>query len=278
MARTAILLLAAILPMRLTAAAHAIETPDTIPNGIPRALAQERAARVSDLHYQLSYHLVPHAPSTNAAEQIGFNLSDASTPLLLDFRDGQLSSLTLNGTPIPARIQNGHIVLPSSSLRAGPNTIDAKFTANVGPAGKAITRFEDHDDGSEYLYTLFVPMDASMAFPCFDQPDLKGRFKLTITAPPTWAVISNTAPTGTVSSLAATTTFAETEPIPTYLFAFAAGPFVNVHPQAGMPNVWVRKSKAQAAESEVPAVQTHRRPGHQVSLRLFRAALPFSEI
>jgi len=26
----------------------------------------------------------------------------------------------------------------------------------VAPAGKAITRFEDKDDGSEYIYTLFV--------------------------------------------------------------------------------------------------------------------------
>ena len=44
--------------------------------------------------------------------------------------------------------------------------------------GAAITRYEDKDDGSEYIYSLFlfVPMDASMAFPCFDQPDLKGRF------------------------------------------------------------------------------------------------------
>ncbi len=118
-------------------------------------------------------------------------------------------------------------------------------------------------------------MDASMAFPCFDQPDLKGRFKLTITAPPTWAVISNTAPTGTVSSLAATTTFAETEPIPTYLFAFAAGPFVNVRPQAGMPNVWVRKSKAQAAESEVPAVQTTATQGIQFLSDYFAQRFPF---
>jgi aminopeptidase N len=182
-ARTAILLLAAILPVGLTVAAPAVETPGTIPEGIPRALAQERAARVSDLHHQLGFTLVPHQPAADATEQIGFSLTDASTPLLLDFRDGQISSLTLNRASISAEIQNGHIVLPSSSLHIGRNIVDAKFTANIGTAGKAITRFEDHDDGSEYLYTLFVPMDASMAFPCFDQPDLKGRFTLAITAP-----------------------------------------------------------------------------------------------
>jgi len=253
------------------AAAHSAEIPD----GIPRALAQERAARVSDLHYELSYQLEAHAPTTAATEKVRFQLTDASTPLLLDFRDGSVFELRLNGTSLPVEMQHGHLVLPVASLHAGENIVEAKFTANIGAAGKAITRFEDHDDGSEYLYTLFVPMDASMAFPCFDQPDLKGRFKLTITAPPTWSVISNTASTGAVSSLAATTFFAETEPIPTYLFAFAAGPFVNVHPQPGMPNVWVRASKAKAAETEVPAVQTTAAQGIRYLSDYFAQPFPF---
>ena len=29
---------------------------------------------------------------------------------------------------------------------------------------------------SDYVYSLFVPADASTLFPCFDQPDLKARF------------------------------------------------------------------------------------------------------
>jgi aminopeptidase N len=256
----------------LNTAAYAAEIPD----GIPRALAQERAARVSDLHYQLTYVLVPHAPSTEATEQIRFNVTDASPPLLLDFRDGHVSSIALNGAPIPAEIQNGHIVLASSSLRTGENLVGIKFTANIAAAGKAITRFEDHDDGSEYLYTLFVPMDASMAFPCFDQPDLKGRFTLTITAPTAWTVISTTAPAMTETMGAASKTqFAETEPIPTYLFAFAAGPFVNVHPQPGLPNVWVRASKAKSAESEVPAVQTTAADGIRYLSDYFAQPFPF---
>ncbi len=69
--------------------------------------------------------------------------------------------------------------------------MEINFSAPIATAGKAITRFEDKDDGSEYLYTLFVPMDAEMAFPCFDQPDLKGKFRLEVTAPPEWTVIAN---------------------------------------------------------------------------------------
>ncbi|MGC2583922.1 MAG: hypothetical protein WA399_17595, partial [Acidobacteriaceae bacterium] len=38
----------------------------SVPDGIPRALAQSRAARVFDLHYELHFTLIPHAPSAAA--------------------------------------------------------------------------------------------------------------------------------------------------------------------------------------------------------------------
>src|SRR5207253_8455227 len=92
--------------------------------------------------------------------------------------------------------QNGHVQLPAKLLKLDENVVVNDFKAPVAPAGKAITRFEDKDDGSEYIYTLFVPMDADMAFPCFDQPDLKARFKLTVDSPSDWTVVSNTYPNG----------------------------------------------------------------------------------
>ena len=247
-----------------------------IPDGIPRALAQERAARVSDLHYKLAYDLGPHAATTEATEEIRFQLRDASTPLLLDFRDGAIAELRVNGNVLAAQIDHGHLVLPAAALRTGENTVEAKFTANIGVAGKAITRFEDKDDGSEYLYTLFVPMDADMAFPCFDQPDLKGRFTLAVTTPADWKVISNTSIFSIeFAGKSPISTFRETEPIPTYLFAFAAGPFVNVHPQPGMPNVWVRKSQAQKAADAVPAVQETAAQGIESLSQYFAQPFPF---
>ncbi len=247
------------------------------PVGIPRQLARERAANVSDLRYELHYTLVERGAQTEAEETLRFKLKDSPQSLLLDFRDGRVSSLAMNGVSITPEESNGHLVLTAEHLHAGENALEIHFTANVAPAEKAITRFEDRDDGSEYIYTLFVPMDASMAFPCFDQPDLKGRFQLTMTAPAAWTVISNTDAIGkkALADGRARTTFGETHPISTYLFAFAAGPFVKVHPVAGLPGLYVRKSKAQAAESEAPAVQQMAADGIRYLSNYFAQPFPF---
>src|SRR5438874_7969823 len=95
-------------------------------------------------------------------------------------------------------------------------------------------------------------MDAEMAFPCFDQPDLKGRFRLELTAPENWTAVSNTAiesqsQAGPGRRL---TVFSETRPISTYLFAFAAGPFRKVHETPSLPGLYVRQSKFKKAEEE----------------------------
>ena len=247
------------------------------PLGIPRDLARERAANISGLRYALHYTLVEHAAQTDAAETLRFNLKDASQPLLLDFRDGRVTTLVVNGAIVAPSESNGHLVLQAEHLHSGENALEIHFVANVAPAEKAITRFEDHDDGSEYVYTLFVPMDASMAFPCFDQPDLKGRFQLTMTAPAAWTVISNTdaIEKKALAGGQAQTTFGETHPISTYLFAFAAGPFIKVHPVPGLPGLYVRKSKAQAAVSEAPAVQQMAADGIRYLSNYFAQPFPF---
>ncbi len=63
---------------------------------------------------------------------------------------------------------------------AGENVIKLDFTSPILTSGSAITRYVDKEDGAEYIYSLFVPSDASTAFPVFDQPDLKARFTLNV--------------------------------------------------------------------------------------------------
>jgi aminopeptidase N len=253
------------------------------PVGIPRDLARQRAQQIQEVRYELAYNLRPKADSIVGHEDVRFvqNADDRGIlPEWLDFREGSVSVLIINGHVAPPVIQNGHIELPARFLKLGENLVEIDFIAPVAPAGKAITRFEDKDDGSEYLYTLFVPMDADMAFPCFDQPDLKGRFKLTITAPLDWNVISNSVgqevmKQGDDAFAIHRIAFAETKPISTYLFAFAAGPFQKVHDTPGLPGLYVRKSKVQKAEAEAADVQQVTADGIKYLSDYFAQPFPF---
>jgi aminopeptidase N len=238
-------------------------------SGVSHALAIARASRLSNLRYQLSFTLKEHEPAVAGAEVVTFE-SKSAGDLPIDYRDGVLQSATLNGRAIPRELENGHLNL---SVIAGQNTLSLTFTSNAAPAGKAITRYEDKDDGNEYFYTLFVPMDASMAFPCFDQPDLKARFMLELEHPAGWSAIGNTAPVianGTHSQ------FAETRPISTYLFAFAAGPFAAVRSRnPAEPTLFVRRSQLARAQQEAPQVQQMAARGIAYFSDFFAQPFPF---
>ena len=148
---------------------------------------------ISNIRYQLSFTVKEHESAVAGTETLTFE-SNSAGDLPIDYRDGVIQSATLNGHAISKELENGHLNLPAL---AGQNTLTFAFISNAAPAGKAITRYEDKDDGNEYFYTLFVPMDASMAFPCFDQPDLKARFTLDLEHPAGWTVIGNMAPIAT---------------------------------------------------------------------------------
>ncbi len=237
--------------------------------GVSHALAISRARRLSNIHYQLSFAIKEHQATVEGTESLSFD-SKTDGDLLIDYRDGVLHSAELNGRPIPAQIENGHLSL---AAKAGENIVKLAFTSNAATAGKAITRYEDKDDGNEYFYTLFVPMDASMAFPCFDQPDLKAKFLLDVEHPAHWTVIGNTAPTPTDETH---TRFEETRPISTYLFAFATGPFEGLPAKnAGEPAIYVRKSQAARAEQEAPQVQQMAARGIGYFSEFFAQPFPF---
>jgi len=244
------------------------------PSGIPRELAQERARLVSDIHYRLQFTLAAHASTTAGHEDLTFRLLSAA-PLLIDYREGIAHKLLINDDETPIQTENGHILLPQEKLRSGENHIAFDFESPLAPAGKAITRYEDRDDGSEYIYTLFVPMDASMAFPCFDQPDLKARFKLEVTTPKDWVVVSNGKLVAIEFASIPVYSFDETQPISTYLFAFAAGPFKAIRGAPGFPTVWVRQSQYKRAVEEAPELQQITADGMKFLADYFAQPFPF---
>jgi aminopeptidase N len=196
-------------------------TPPVPGPGVPESLAKERAARVADLRYALSFTIPADRTERVAGHAtITFTLRDAASPLALDFEPngmGALRRVDAGGSPLEARLTNGHIMLPASALRAGPNTISLDFDAGDAPLNRS----------DDFLYTIFVPARAHEAFPCFDQPDLKARWTLALDVPAGWETIANGAETARASSGGRTRlTFAETAPLSTYLFAFGAGKFL----------------------------------------------------
>jgi aminopeptidase N len=113
-------------------------------------------------------------------EKVSFDLADASEPVVFDFAQpaANVVSVAANGQPADHQLSNEHLVLAAPS---GENFIEIDFIAGDGSLNR-------NDD---FLYTLFVPDRARVAFPVFDQPNLKGRFKLSLEAPSSWQAVSN---------------------------------------------------------------------------------------
>lgn len=214
--------------------------------GVSLQLARERKEAISGLGYELFFNLPedPKAP-IRATQTIRFNL-ETPRQIILDFKEDPafVTLVQVNGRTAQYRFTNEHIVLPRRYFNKDNNIIAVDFRAGE----QSLNRNE------EFLYTLLVPDRARTLFPCFDQPNLKAAYTLTLEVPEHWVAVSNTAPeeSGTppaaspavpnvsntvpdVSNTAPNETslenkrktirFGTTEPLSTYLFSFVAGEF-----------------------------------------------------
>ncbi len=224
---------------------------DTLPSpGIARALAERRARQIGDVRYALRLDVTRRDTAAGHA-RIAFR-SLARGDVVLDFRGPAHGPLTVNGRPVAVREGNGHLVIPAGAIARGENVLELDFRALIAPAGASIIRFHDATDGADYLYTLLVPADANQLFPCFDQPDLKARVTLALETPAGWTAVANGRRLATDSSSTRRFRFAETEPISTYLVAFAAGPWAvrSAVLNGRSISMYVRASRAAEAETD----------------------------
>jgi aminopeptidase N len=228
--------------------------------GVSAALAAGRRASIRGVAYDLALTVATGDTATGRVT-VRFDRTGPGD-VILDFRGLGLGDVAVNGAPWPdaARAWNRqHLTVPAARLKTGANTVTLAFQTPVANAGAAIIRYRDITDGQTYLYTLLVPSDANLLFPCFDQPDLKARVTFRLTAPKGWKALANGAEVGadTVGEQV-THRFAETQPLSTYLIAFAAGPWA-VHSRleairegaAPVPvELYVRASRAKEAEGD----------------------------
>src|SRR5205823_5201794 len=114
--------------------------------------------------------------------------------------------------------------------------------------GEGLHRFTDPVDRETYLYTQFETFDAHRMFACFDQPDLKATFRLSVDAPQHWVVVSNMPGAQDLTR----TTFEPTPRQSTYITALVAGPYHAVHDEHdGIPlAIYCRRSLAEHLDSD----------------------------
>jgi aminopeptidase N len=121
-------------------------------------------------------------------------------------------------------------------VTAGDHEVTVRARCPYSRSGDGLHRFVDPVDQRTYLYTQFEVADARRVYACFEQPDLKARFRVSVSAPESWVVVSNAAEleTSVAGRGVRRTRFAETLPMSTYLTALVAGDYHRVSgPQLG---------------------------------------------
>ena len=260
LALAAVALVARPAPLLAQASPAGTPSPSLTTAGVSAELADLRRRQLRDVRYDLALH-VSAGDTASGSVTVQFTAARPGA-VVLDFRGLGVSAARVNGTSWPeaGNAWNGHhLTVPGARVRPGRNTVTVDFTTPIANAGAAIIRTRDAADSSTYLYTLLVPSDANLLFPCFDQPDLKARLTLHLTTPAAWRALANGAAIRRDSTAATVTHhFAETKPLSTYLMAFAAGPW-QVHTRreviapagAAVPtSLYVRASRAKEAESD----------------------------
>ncbi|MGB6206594.1 aminopeptidase N [Mycobacterium sp.] len=195
-----------------------------LPN-LTRDQAVERAALITVGSYRIDLDLTDGngGPGERTFRSITTVTFDAlpGVDTVIDIAADKIHAATLNGAQLDVSGYDESIGIALSGL-AKHNVVVVDADCLYSNTGEGLHRFVDPVDGEVYLYSQFETADAKRMFACFDQPDLKGAFDVSVIAPQHWQVVSNGA---TVSVEDGVHTFATTPRMSTYLVALIAGPY-----------------------------------------------------
>ena len=196
----------------------------------PPALRLPRTA--APVRYAATLTLLPSAVTFDGAVDLDLTLTEPAALLWLN-----ATALTVS----EAHFEVGGRALPARVVPGGDDflgfAVDEPIAAgaarlHVAYQGKITSKddrgvFAEKEDGADYLFSQFENTEARRAFPCFDEPAFKVPWQLTLRVPASDTALSNTPPVSEARQEGGmkAVRFAETRPLPSYLVAFAVGPF-----------------------------------------------------
>ena len=195
---------------------------------LTREEASERAGLIEVESYEIELDLTVGEKTFGSTTTVRFRCAQEGAGTWLDFIAPAVREVILNGTPLdPIAVYDGSRI-QLAGLQP-ENEVRVVAEAAYMHTGEGLHRFVDPVDGEVYLYTQFEVPDARRVYACFEQPDLKATFALTITAPAHWQVVSNS-PTPEPAKVngdesAMRWAFEPTPRLSTYVTALVAGPY-----------------------------------------------------
>jgi alanyl aminopeptidase len=202
-------------------------------------------ADVRPLRYGLTLDIAPEKERFSGAVEIDVELAKARDVLWLHGRNLTVERAVVEagGKAIQATWEQVHPTgVAALRLKSpiGPGRATIKIAYNAAFDKGMVGLYRVERGGASYAFTHFEPVRARQAFPSFDEPSFKVPFDTTLIVSRDSKAIANTreiaredAPGG---GGRARVRFATTEPLPTYLIAFAVGPLDLVAAQAIPPN------------------------------------------
>ncbi|MCY1020411.1 M1 family metallopeptidase [Pyxidicoccus sp. MSG2] len=216
----------------------------------PRALVPPKLrldARARPVRQAVTLELDPRKEAFRGTADVDLTLTEATRELWLHGEELSVESATLevNGRKVPvAALPMGEFLAFVTEEPVGPGAA----TLHVEYTGRALANedsgiFREQDAGRWYAMTQFEALYARRAFPCFDEPGFKLPWQLTLRVRAEDGAFSNSPVEAEERGEDGwkTVRFRPTPPLPSYLVAFAVGPFDVVDAgRAGRNSVPVR--------------------------------------
>jgi aminopeptidase N len=246
---------------------------------ISRNEALERSSHLSVESYEVFLDVTGTGDTFFARSTVKFTCNQIGYDTFIDSVAERVISATLNGSPVDTNSFDGESIY-LKNLQS-ENTLVIEVESLYSKNGEGLQKSFDPVDNETYLYSQGETAYIRRMYPCFDQPNLKATFTLSVLAPEHWEVVSN----NPVAHLAKDGesklwNFKTTPRISTYITALLAGPYHHVHDEyvgeKVVPlGIYCRKSLAESLDPEEIFQTT--KEGFAYFEQIFGLAYPFEK-
>ena len=188
------------------------------------------------------------AKTLRGIETVALDVRTPAARIMLNTLNMTISQARLDGAPLRVNTENAKqltTLIPAHAVRVGHHILTLAYAGKIedAPQGLFAQEYRKPDGTTaRMLATQFESTDARRMFPSWDEPAFRATFQLTVTLPAAWAAVSNTpVASHAVHGALATTAFARTPSMPSYLVVLAAGDIASiggVGPNGVRQNVW----------------------------------------